>query len=110
MINYAALCDAMDGDEDVISMLIELYMAEHGDDIALMKQHYRNNAMDELFITVHSLKGVLLTLCEEHATVQLEPVETLCKRGDKPAPAVMEAIYTEVQNINQQIATLPLAL
>lgn len=34
MINYAALCDAMDGDEDVISMLIELYMAEHGDDIA----------------------------------------------------------------------------
>ncbi|MGF1687216.1 Hpt domain-containing protein [Photobacterium japonica] len=109
MINFAAFSDAMEGDDDMISMLIELYTVEHGDDVEKMKTLYANDALEDLFMTVHSLKGVLLTLCEETATQQLEAIEVLCKRGEKPAPNVMTEMYNEIKNINDQVATLPIA-
>ena len=62
----------MDGDDDMMSMIIELYNEEHGNDIQMIQEKYANSDMDGLFHTVHSLKGVLLTLCEENASELFE--------------------------------------
>ena len=107
MINFAAFSDAIDGDDDMMSMLIEIYIDEHGDDIDQMKTLYANNALEDLFMTVHSLKGVLLAFCEDTATLQLETIEGMCKRGEKPTTKQMDEIYKEINNINNQVATLP---
>ncbi|OAN18061.1 hypothetical protein A3K86_03855 [Photobacterium jeanii] len=109
MINYAAFSESMDNDEDMMSMIVELYSAEHGDDVARIKELYANNDMETLFQTVHSLKGVLLTLCEEQATMQLEAIEVLCKNGNKPAAPMIDQVLVEIEKVNQQVTTLPIA-
>ncbi|MGF1833767.1 Hpt domain-containing protein [Photobacterium sanguinicancri] len=105
MINFEAFSDAMDGDDDMMSMIIELYNEEHGNDIQVIKDKYASSDIDGLFHTVHSLKGVLLTLCEESASEQFETIERLCKRGEKPSAELINAVLNEMGKVNQQIAT-----
>lgn len=109
MINFEAFSAAMDGDNDMMSMIIELYHEEHNNDINIIKEQYANNNLDGLFITVHSLKGVLLTLCEDTASEQFEVIERQCKQGTKPDLQTMNNVLNEMLKVNQQIAALPLA-
>lgn len=105
MIDFEAFSDAMDGDNDMMAMIIELYNEEHGNDIQVIQEKYANSDIDGLLHTVHSLKGVLLTLCEENASEQFETIERLCKRGEKPAPQMINTVLSEMLKVNQQIAT-----
>ncbi|PSU35798.1 Hpt domain-containing protein [Photobacterium lutimaris] len=109
MIDYNAFTDAMDGDEEMMSMIIDLYGAEHGEDIELITGLYANNNIDGLYQAVHSLKGVLLTLCEDDASQQLETIERLCKQGQLPGKDLIDNALTEVANVNSQVKSLPLA-
>lgn len=106
MINYTEFSSSMDNDDDMISMIIELYSEEHGDDIHVIKNKYANQDIEGLFNTIHSLRGVLLTLCEDKATLQLETIENLCKRGEKPDVQLLNEALEEVARVNQQILTL----
>ena len=109
MINFDAFSDSMDGDDDMMSMIIELYNEEHDNDIQMIQEKYANSDMDGLFHTVHSLKGVLLTLCEENASEQFETIERLCKQGEKPDAQLIEDVLSEMVRVNQQIADHGLA-
>jgi HPt (histidine-containing phosphotransfer) domain-containing protein len=106
MINYTDFSTSMGDDSDMISMIIELYSEEHGDDIRVIQNQYANQDLDGLFHTIHSLRGVLLTLCEEKATLQLETIENLCKRGEKPNLQLLDEALEEVARVNQQVLTL----
>ncbi|MGF1877544.1 Hpt domain-containing protein [Photobacterium frigidiphilum] len=106
MINYTEFSSSMDNDDDMIEMIIELYSEEHGDDIHVIQNKYANQDIEGLFHTIHSLRGVLLTLCEDKATLQLETIENLCKRGEKPDVQLLNEALEEVARVNQQILTL----
>ncbi|PSU44639.1 hypothetical protein C9J12_26565 [Photobacterium frigidiphilum] len=106
MINYTEFSSSMNDDDDMISMIIELYSEEHGDDIRVIQNKYANQDIEGLFYTIHSLRGVLLTLCEEKATLQLETIENLCKYGDKPDVQRLNEALEEVARVNQQVLTL----
>ena len=109
MIDYNAFSEAMDGDEEMMSMIIDLYSAEHGEDIELITGLYTSNNIEGLYQAAHSLKGVLLTLCEDNASQQLETIERLCKQGQLPAKNLIDDMLAEVANVNTQIESLPLA-
>lgn len=109
MIDYNAFIKSMDEDEEMMSMIIDLYYAEHGEDIELITKLYASNNIEGLYQTVHSLKGVLMTLCESNASQQLETIEQLCKQGRLPAKDLIDNMLAEVANVNTQIASLPLA-
>lgn len=109
MINYSAFTEAMDGDEDMMSMIIDLYSAEHGEDIELITGLYASNNIEGLYQAVHSLKGVLLTLCEDNASQQLETIERLCKQGELPSKDLLDNMLAEVANVNSQVESLSLA-
>ncbi|PSV46156.1 Hpt domain-containing protein [Photobacterium indicum] len=106
MINYTDFSTSMGDDSDMIEMIIELYNEEHGDDIRVIQSQYANQDLDGLFHTIHSLRGVLLTLCEEKATLQLEIIENLCKHGKKPDVQLLDEALEEVARVNQQVLTL----
>jgi HPt (histidine-containing phosphotransfer) domain-containing protein len=106
MINYTDFSTSMGDDSDMIEMIIELYNEEHGDDIRVIQNKYANQDIEGLFHIIHSLRGVLLTLCEEKATLQLETIENLCKRGEKPDIQLLNEALEEIARVNQQILTL----
>ncbi|MGF1724637.1 Hpt domain-containing protein [Photobacterium nomapromontoriensis] len=110
MINFDAFSDAMGGDSDMMSMIIELYHEEHANDLNKIQEQYTSNDLDGLFITVHSLKGVLLTLCEDTASEQFEVIERMCKQGTKPEAQIINEVLNEMVKVNQQIAALPLKI
>ncbi|MGR5064079.1 Hpt domain-containing protein [Photobacterium sp. DNB22_13_2] len=109
MIDYNAFTEAMDGDEEMMSMIIDLYGAEHGEDIELITGLYASNNVEGLYQAVHSLKGVLLTLCEDNASQQLETIEQLCKQGQLPGRDLIDNVLAEVANVNSQVESLSLA-
>ncbi|PSW15562.1 hypothetical protein C9J01_00650 [Photobacterium rosenbergii] len=109
MIDYDAFMEAMDGDVDMMSMIIELYNVEHGNDVELITELYNNQKIDELYQATHSLKGVLLTLCEDQVSIRLEAIEQLCKKGELPERAIIDNMLDEMLKVNEQISQLPLA-
>ncbi|MGF1770972.1 Hpt domain-containing protein [Vibrio wakamikoensis] len=103
MIDFDVLRSYMDNDEDIIAAVFMAFMEEHENGADKIQSLYNEQNWSELFITAHSLKGILASFGETKAVVKLEAIETSTRSGDAPQLTDMQFVIQELEVIKNQI-------
>jgi HPt (histidine-containing phosphotransfer) domain-containing protein len=93
----------MDNDEDIIAAVFMAFMEEHENGADKIQSLYNEQNWSELFITAHSLKGILASFGETKAVDKLEAIETATRCGDTPQLADIQFVIQELEVIKNQI-------
>ena len=115
------LLDTMDGDRDMVTMLLEVFVDEHLDDGHKIVKALQDGDFDQVQMISHSLKGVSASLGTEqiHALAQqveqevknlasIEKLENLCellKMVFTPAALAIQAFMDETAEIKSRQQT-----
>lgn len=103
MIDVDKLSETFDGDDEVVTMILSLYLDENldiGD--KLIGLHQENN-LDELHSLAHTLSGTLSNLCEEETSSLLKTVELDANGGKQSDQGVIDEITGNLSKIEEQI-------
>jgi HPt (histidine-containing phosphotransfer) domain-containing protein len=103
MIDFDVLRSYMDNDEDIIAAVFMAFMEEHENGADKIQSLYNDQNWSELFITAHSLKGILASFGETKAVDKLEAIETATRGGDAPQLADIQFVIQELEVIKDQI-------
>lgn len=103
MIDFDVLRSYMDNDEDIIAAVFMAFMEEHENGADKIQSLYNEQNWSELFITAHSLKGILASFGETKAVDKLEAIETATRVGDTPQLADIQFVIQELEVIKNQI-------
>ncbi|MGR5286502.1 Hpt domain-containing protein [Vibrio maritimus] len=103
MIDFDVLRSYMDNDEDIIAAVFMAFMEEHENGADKIQSLYNEQNWSELFITAHSLKGILASFGETKAVDKLEAIETATRGGDTPQLADIQFVIQELEVIKNQI-------
>ncbi len=103
MIDFDVLRSYMDNDEDIIAAVFMAFMEEHENGADKIQSLYNEQNWSELFITAHSLKGILASFGETKAVDKLEAIETATRSGDAPQLTDIHFVIQELEVIKNQI-------
>jgi HPt (histidine-containing phosphotransfer) domain-containing protein len=79
-------------------------MEEHDTSAETIGTLYAVQDWQQLFITAHSLKGILASFGEEQTVVRLEKIESISRSHAAPDKADIEAVVKELHHIKSQIS------
>ncbi len=103
MIDFDVLRSYMDNDEDIIAAVFMAFMEEHENGADKIQSLYNEQNWSELFITAHSLKGILASFGETKAVDKLEAIEGSTRAGDSPQQEDIQFVIQELDVIKNQI-------
>ncbi|WP_163930459.1 Hpt domain-containing protein [Paraferrimonas sp. SM1919] len=103
MINFDVLNEFMDNDQELINDILEIFMAEHSNAHTEITTLYQQQDWDELFIKLHSLKGILASFGEEQAVELLQKLEQQVHNKIEPADTDIEQLGGQIETIIKQI-------
>lgn len=103
MIDFDILRGYMDNDDDIIAAVLMAFMEEHNDGAQKVQQLFDAQDWPELFITAHSLKGILASFGEAQAVEKLETIEGSTRQGSAPNSNDVAYVVSELNTIKQQI-------
>lgn len=103
MIDFDVLRSYMDNDEDIIAAVFMAFMEEHENGADKIQTLYNEQNWSELFITAHSLKGILASFGETKAVDKLEAIETSTRASEAPQLADVQFVIQELDVIKDQI-------
>ncbi|CAH0525620.1 Hpt domain-containing protein [Vibrio hippocampi] len=104
MIDFDILRSYMDNDDDIIEAVFMAFLEEHDDGAEKIQQLYNNKDWSELFITAHSLKGILASFGEAQAVEKLETIEGITRQNGEPNADDIDYVVKEIATIKQQIS------
>ncbi|GAM65785.1 HPT domain containing protein [Vibrio ishigakensis] len=103
MIDVDKLSETFDGDDEVVTMILSLYLDENADiGDKLVGLHQESN-LGELYSLAHTLSGTLSNLCEEETSSLLKTVELDANGGKQSDKAVIDEINVNLSKIEEQI-------
>ncbi|GAL28653.1 HPT domain containing protein [Vibrio variabilis] len=103
MIDFDVLRSYMDNDEDIIAAVFMAFMEEHENGAEKIQSLYDEQNWSELFITAHSLKGILASFGEAKAVERLEAIEGTTRNGEAPQADDIQFVIQELGVIKGQI-------
>ncbi|MGF1750391.1 MULTISPECIES: Hpt domain-containing protein [Vibrio] len=103
MIDFEVLRSYMDNDEDIIAAVFMAFMEEHENGAETVQHLYQTQNWSELFITAHSLKGILASFGETKAVDKLEAIEGTTRNNESPNADDINFVVAEMQVIKNQI-------
>lgn len=103
MIDFEVLRSYMDNDDDIIAAVLMAFLEEHEDGADKIQTLVNDQNWSELFITAHSLKGILASFGEVKAAEKLEVIEGLTRNGDAPNDEDIQFVIQELNVIKGQI-------
>ncbi|MCL9775826.1 Hpt domain-containing protein [Vibrio methylphosphonaticus] len=103
MIDFEVLRGYMDNDEDIIAAVFMAFMEEHENGSETLQNLYQSQNWSELFITAHSLKGILASFGETKAVDKLEAIEGTTRNNESPNAEDIDFVVKEMQVIKNQI-------
>ncbi|WP_087018394.1 Hpt domain-containing protein [Thaumasiovibrio subtropicus] len=103
MINFEELAGITGGDDDILHAIIGMYLEEHGSDEQLLIQQLDTGDVENMFHTVHTLKGALRSMCESETAEILDNIEVLTKSGQLPNPDLLQSAITGLGKIKDQL-------
>ncbi|USD61609.1 MULTISPECIES: Hpt domain-containing protein [Vibrio] len=103
MIDFDVLRSYMDNDEDIIAAVFMAFMEEHENGAEKIQSLYNEQNWSELFITAHSLKGILASFGEGKAVEKLEAIEGTTRNGEAPQADDIQFVIQELGVIKGQI-------
>ncbi|AYV20250.1 MULTISPECIES: Hpt domain-containing protein [Vibrio] len=103
MIDFEVLRGYMDNDDDIIAAVFMAFMEEHEDGAEKIQALFNEQNWSELFITAHSLKGILASFGETKAVEKLEAIEGSTRNSDAPNSEDIQFVVQELDVIKGQI-------
>ncbi|MFA0439837.1 histidine phosphotransferase [Vibrio sp. 10N.286.49.C2] len=103
MIDFDVLRSYMDNDEDIIAAVFMAFMEEHENGAETVLNLYQTQNWSELFITAHSLKGILASFGETKAVDKLEAIEGMTRNNEAPNVEDINLVVAEMQVVKDQI-------
>ncbi|MGV2988054.1 Hpt domain-containing protein [Vibrio sp. E150_011] len=103
MIDFDVLRSYMDNDEDIIAAVFMAFMEEHENGAETVLNLYQTQNWSELFITAHSLKGILASFGETKAVDKLEAIEGMTRNNEAPNVEDINLVVAEMQVVKNQI-------
>ncbi len=103
MINFDVLREYMDNDEEIILAVFQAYIEEHEKSAEAIDTLYAEQDWPQLFITAHSLKGILASFGEEQTVTRLEKIETMSRSNAAPDKTDIDAVVEQLNHIKHQI-------
>ncbi|KFA98852.1 Hpt domain-containing protein [Vibrio sp. ER1A] len=103
MIDFEVLRGYMDNDDDIIAAVFMAFIEEHEDGAEKIQTLFNEQNWSELFITAHSLKGILASFGETKAVEKLEAIEGLTRNSDAPNSEDIQFVVQELDVIKGQI-------
>ncbi|MFA0085184.1 Hpt domain-containing protein [Vibrio sp. 10N.261.51.F12] len=103
MIDFDVLRSYMDNDEDIIAAVFMAFMEEHENGAETVLNLYQTQNWSELFITAHSLKGILASFGETKAVDKLEAIEGMTRNNEAPDVEDINLVVAEMQVVKNQI-------
>ncbi len=104
MIDFEVLRGYMDNDDDIIAAVFMAFMEEHEDGAEKIQTLFNEQNWSELFITAHSLKGILASFGETKVRRKnFEAIEGLTRNSDAPNSEDIQFVVQELDVIKGQI-------
>ncbi|ENP8371865.1 Hpt domain-containing protein [Vibrio alginolyticus] len=103
MINFDVLNTYMDNDVDLIVTVFSTYLEDHTSDIERIDELYASRCWSELYLLVHSLKGILESFGEDTAVIAFQRIEEKTRNDTAPDSSDIAIVTKELAAINQQI-------
>ncbi|PMH46578.1 histidine phosphotransferase [Vibrio sp. 10N.286.49.B3] len=103
MINFDILRSYLDNDDDIVEAVLMAYVEEHSESIDKLQLQFSTQNWSELFMTAHSLKGILASFGEDTAVDVLERIEGQTRDSIAPDDSDVAVVVTELGKINKQV-------
>ena len=103
MINFTPFFNDLDNDAESIQMILMAYLKEYSDCHTMVMKLYQEQNWSQLFILVHSLKGILVGFGETETTTLLEVIESETKVGDPASEQNITLLCRQLPVIQCQI-------
>lgn len=103
MIDFQALNEYFDHDEDTIQIIFMTYAEEYIDAPHKLTTLYQTKNWEQLFHLVHTLKGTLASFCERDAVPLLDSIERKTKNNTSPNVSEITELIHCLEMVNQQI-------
>ncbi len=103
MINFTPFFDELDNDTESIQMILMVYLEDYNDCHLKLRKLFDEKQWSELFILVHSLKGILDGFGEREVTAVLEQVEQETRNSAPASAQHIETICSQLPIIQAQI-------
>ncbi len=103
MINFKPFFDDLDNDTESIQMILMVYLEDYNDCHLKLRALFDEQQWSQLFILVHSLKGILEGFGEEKVTAILQQVEAETRHGGPAGAQHIETICSQLPLIQVQI-------
>ncbi|MBY6196466.1 Hpt domain-containing protein [Vibrio hangzhouensis] len=103
MINFDVLRSYMDDDEDIIQAVFTAFLEEHEDGSDKIQSYYTSQNWSDLFLTAHSLKGILSSFGESDTVARLQSIENATRDGVAPHEDDVQHVIKGLAVIKQQI-------
>lgn len=103
MIDFQALHEYFDHDEDTIQVIFMTYAEEYIDAPHKLTTLYQTKNWEQLFHLTHSLRGTLASFCEKDAVPLLESIEQKTKNNIPPDVSEMAELIHCLEVVNRQI-------
>lgn len=83
MIDFSSFFEDLDNDNESIILVLSAFLDEYGNYQEKINYLYKNERWGNLFMIIHSLKGMLLSLGESDLVYLLDSIENAYK-SNKP--------------------------
>ena len=109
-IALAPLLDMMDNDHAMAAQFLQMFVAEHGNDVERLKQAIEQQDIEQAILISHSLKGVAGSVSATQVQQTAMVVEKQLKQHQWPSPQDIESLYqaltSAITEIERQIGDI----
>ena len=103
MIDFSSFFEDLDNDSESIILVLSAFLDEYSNCQAKINHLYKNERWGKLFMLIHSLKGMLLSLGESELVYLLDEIENACKSNKLIQKSDIEDVCLKFAKVEFQI-------
>ncbi|MCP4325180.1 MAG: Hpt domain-containing protein [Alteromonadales bacterium] len=103
MINFEPFFAELDNDVESINIVLSTYLEEYEDGHVQVKELFDTQSWAELFILVHSLKGILANFGEQEIIPVLEEIEAQTQKNSATEQILVDKVCSILVQVQLQI-------
>ncbi|MCD9516858.1 hypothetical protein [Photobacterium carnosum] len=114
MINLSSFYQELDNDKESIITILELFLSEYEDFIIYYTDYFSDEKWHDIYISSHSLKGILESFGEKDLTSSLRAIEIKTSKNENittddlnhvinKLPEILIEIKVEIEKLRQNI-------
>lgn len=106
VLDKAAILDRLGGDEEIYSMMVDMYLQDVDNNCATLADAAASGSMAALQREVHTIKGLLATFSDDAGAADAYQIEQQIKLGNPPdTQAVVQELQARLRVVAAVLAS-----